>query len=90
MKTNIVRGNNILIKYMGPTNTRGARWRVQDTDKQYPAKTYPRDHALSPEEDAARVAMLYANDMSAWQWANSMLVASAGPRVYVVIPLEGE
>lgn len=44
----------ILVKYLGATNCRGARWKV--TMDGFGSKTYGRDYALDGDKDAQQCA----------------------------------
>ena len=82
----------VLVKYRGPSAARGTRWVARDADHYHTSRVYPRDHALSPEEDALRVGRAYAEAMGL-RWlagATRLGLARAGRDTYLVFPLEWE
>lgn len=76
----------IQIKYMGPTNTKGARWKVWAEG--VPAKIFNRNHDLSSEFDAENCAKEFAKDMN---WFNPLVFGTLpnGDHVAVMLKILG-
>ena len=70
----------IQIKYCGPTNTKGARWKVWAMDNA--AKYYDRDYATDGEFDAENCAVRYAMALS---WNLSQVLGTLPNGDYVAV-----
>ena len=70
----------IQIKYMGPTNTKGARWKVWAIDNK--AQYYNRDYALNHDNDAIQCATAYENSLG---WFNPMVFGTLPNGDYVAV-----
>ena len=70
----------IQIKYMGPTNTKGARWKVWAEGA--PAKYYDRDYELDVDIDAINCAGKYAMSHG---WNHSQALGTLPNGDYVAV-----
>lgn len=70
----------ITVKYLGPTNTKGTRLSVTDYDGN--RATYPRNHSLRAEADAAIAAEAFRDKMG---WAGKLAGGWQKPGVYVFV-----
>lgn len=70
----------IQIKYCGPTNTKGARWKVWAMNNK--AKYYARNHALDCDIDAIECAGRYAM-LQGWNHSQALGTLPNGDYVAV-------
>jgi 3-deoxy-D-manno-octulosonate 8-phosphate phosphatase KdsC-like HAD superfamily phosphatase len=70
----------IIVKYLGPTNTKGSRYKA--TSASGLSKTLGIDHALNGEENARQAAKALADSL---KWKGSMVCGSMGDGLYVFV-----
>ncbi len=78
----------VSVKYCGPTNTRGSRWRVSHRD--CPSTYVAYDHSVSPSDNARAAAQNWINRINPWQFCNSEIVGLAedgSDRYQVIVKL---
>lgn len=83
----------IRVKYLGPTNYRGSRWRVWRADETYAndpdAFTTPYNHALNGSENACAAVRGYLSQKlprrEGGSWAGRWVLAGANDSEYIAV-----
>lgn len=73
----------IIVKYRGPTNTRGSRYIASDGDRN--RVTVPIDYALNADENARRAAVALCDKMG-WTAADELIDGGLGNATVFVFP----
>jgi len=79
----------IRVRYLGPTNTLGSRWRVWRADEiaadDPDAMTVPYDHALNGSDGACAAVAQYLEAKESESWAGRWVLAGANDREYIAV-----
>lgn len=79
----------IRVKYLGPSNTLGSRWRVWRADETYNSdpdrKELGYNHALSGSETACAMVRAYLKDKDSDAWSGRWVLAGADRESYIAI-----